>query len=144
MREDEFMSAVTGGDVETVRRELQAGRDVNGRFTYWLSDGRNALHLASGNGQTGVVKLLIQHGADVGARDWYSRTALHLASEDGQTGVVELLIQHGADLEARSRNGRTALHWASQHGQTGIVELLIQHGADVTARNKASTDNHLM
>ncbi|KAI8514579.1 Unconventional myosin-XVI [Branchiostoma belcheri] len=146
---DEFRRAVGEGDVQTVRRGLQAGRDVNQRFP-WLADrtalhvaswhgqtidDRTALHWASVNGHTGVVKLLIQHGADVGARDKYDRTALHRTSDYGQTGVVELLIQHGADVGARDENGRTALHWASVNGHTGVVKLVIQHGADVEARD---------
>ncbi|XP_078699981.1 uncharacterized protein LOC144926827 [Branchiostoma floridae x Branchiostoma belcheri] len=56
-------------------------------------------------GHTGVVELLIQHGADLEARDRNGQTALHRASRDGHTGVVELLIQHGADLEAMDRFG---------------------------------------
>ncbi|KAI8514586.1 Unconventional myosin-XVI [Branchiostoma belcheri] len=134
---DEFRRAVEEGDVQTVRRGLLAGRDVNQRFTWrWPWDNRTALHVASVNGKTGVVKLLIQHGADVEARNEADRTALHWASGQGQTGVVKLLIQHGADLEARDNDDRTALHWASRNGYTRIVELLIQHGADVGARDK--------
>ncbi|KAI8514582.1 Unconventional myosin-XVI [Branchiostoma belcheri] len=141
MDEDEFLSAVERGDVQTVRRGLQAGRDVNQRFTWRLFTqyGKTALHVASENGRTGVVKLLIQHGADVGARDKNGRTALHVASVNGQTGVVELLIQHGADVGARDEYTWTALHRASGQGQTGVVELLIQHGADVGARDQLFT-----
>ncbi|XP_078661472.1 2-5A-dependent ribonuclease-like [Branchiostoma floridae x Branchiostoma belcheri] len=98
----EFLSAVEKGDVQTVRRGLQAGRDVNLRFTRTWNDW-TALHVASQNGRTGIVKLLIQHGADVEARDEFGRTALHLASEYGHTGIVELLIQHGADVTAKDK-----------------------------------------
>ncbi|KAI8498599.1 Unconventional myosin-XVI [Branchiostoma belcheri] len=134
MDDREFWRAVERGDVQTVRRGLLAGRDVNKRFP--ASGGWTALHVASWYGQTGVLELLIQHGADIEAREKLGdRTALHLASDSGQTGVVELLIQHGADLEGRDKFGRTALHLASWNGQTGVVELLIQHGADLGARD---------
>ncbi|KAI8513299.1 Unconventional myosin-XVI [Branchiostoma belcheri] len=133
----EFERAVGRGDVQTVRRELQAGRDVNQRIKWiWPWDGGTALHLASMNGKTGVVELLIQHGAEVGARDKVGGTALHWASGNGQAGVVKLLIQHGADVGARDEGDRTALHWASVNGHTGVVKLLIQHGADVQARDE--------
>ncbi|KAI8503856.1 Unconventional myosin-XVI [Branchiostoma belcheri] len=98
--------------------------------------GWTALHVASKNGQTGVVKLLIQHGADLTVRSKGDRTALHVASGNGQAGVVKLLIQHGADVEARDEGDRTALHVASRNGQAGVVKLLIQHGADVEARDE--------
>ncbi|KAI8498597.1 Unconventional myosin-XVI [Branchiostoma belcheri] len=136
MDEDEFRTAVERGDVQTVRRGLQAGRDVNQSFPGSSWYGRTALHLASWNGQTGVVELLIQHGANLEARDKNGWTTLHLACRYGHTGIVELLIQHGADMEARTKLGSTALHLASGYGQTGVVELLIQHGADIEARDK--------
>ncbi|KAI8520640.1 Unconventional myosin-XVI, partial [Branchiostoma belcheri] len=129
MDDDEFIGAVQRGDVQTVRRGLQAGRN----------DGMTALHLACWNGQTGVVELLIQHGADLKARNKGGQTALHWACRHEQTGVVELLIQHGADLEARDKFGETALHCASRAGQTGVVELLIQHGANLEARNNGGS-----
>ncbi|XP_019616570.1 PREDICTED: death-associated protein kinase 1-like [Branchiostoma belcheri] len=107
MDDYEFRWAVQEGDVETVRRGLQAGRDFNHRF---LND-RTALHWASKYGQTGVVELLIQHGADLEARYKNGVTALHLASLNGRTGVVELLIQHGADVTARDKFGTTPLDY---------------------------------
>ncbi|KAI8496903.1 hypothetical protein Bbelb_255580 [Branchiostoma belcheri] len=101
MDEAEFRRAMERGDVQTVRRGLQAGRDVNQRMPW---GGGTALDWASWHGQTGVVELLIQHGADMEARNSYGETALHVASRRRQTGVVELLIQHGADVEANDAN----------------------------------------
>ena len=50
---------------------------------------------ASYFGHTAVVKLLIQHGADVHARD---NEAVRKASKNGHADVVQLLIKHGAVL----------------------------------------------
>ncbi|XP_078581984.1 death-associated protein kinase 1-like [Branchiostoma floridae x Branchiostoma japonicum] len=132
MEEDEFVDAVRRGDVQAVRRGLQAGRDVNQR----LWDGWTALLWASRKGYTEIAKLLLQHDADVEARGRYGDTALHEASITGNTEIVKLLLQHDADVEARDNLGWTALHWASRNGYTDIVELLLQHDADVEARDK--------
>ena len=43
-----------------------------------------------------VVKLLIEKGADINARDNSGRTALMIASKNGHTQIVELLKAHGA------------------------------------------------
>ncbi|XP_078594959.1 uncharacterized protein LOC144872546 [Branchiostoma floridae x Branchiostoma japonicum] len=95
---DEFCRAVEEGYVQTVRRGLEAGVDINARRDSWTS-----LHVASQYGQTEVAELLIKNGADLEARDIFDQTSLHVASLSGQTEVAELLIKNGADLEARDR-----------------------------------------
>eukprot|EP00058_Branchiostoma_floridae_P018092 XP_002603581.1 hypothetical protein BRAFLDRAFT_93229 [Branchiostoma floridae] len=97
----EFLIAVQRGDVQAVRRCLQAGRDVNHRF---LND-RTALHWASRDGNTEMVKLLVQLGADVEAKDKDGWTALHVASLHGNNETVKLLIQLGANVEAKDKDG---------------------------------------
>ncbi|XP_078608941.1 uncharacterized protein LOC144880570 [Branchiostoma floridae x Branchiostoma japonicum] len=128
-----FYTAVEIGDVQTVRRGLEAGVDVNVKREWKGWDNLTPLHVASRHGQTEVAELLIEHKAEVDARN---ETPLHLASEYGQTEVAELLIEHKAEVDARGRNQSTPLHGAAQQGHTGTCELLIRHGADVTARTK--------
>ena len=45
------------------------------------------------------MQLLIQHGADVHARD---DAALKAACVHGDVDVVEVLLQHGADVHAEN------------------------------------------
>ena len=52
-------------------------------------------------GDTEEVKLLIEKGADVDAKDWKGRTALMGAALKGHTETVKLLIEKGADVNAR-------------------------------------------
>jgi uncharacterized protein len=59
------------GEVRTVYRCLVSGVDVNGCDP----DGITPLHRACGGGHTLVVELLIDHGADVNARDPVRRHA---------------------------------------------------------------------
>ncbi len=43
----------------------------------------------------GMVKFLIEHGADITAKD---NEAVRLTAENGKTEMVRLLIEHGATL----------------------------------------------
>jgi enamine deaminase RidA (YjgF/YER057c/UK114 family) len=43
-------------------------------------------------GQGGVVRLLVQRGAEVDARDWFGSTPLEAASEEGFDDVVKTTI----------------------------------------------------
>jgi hypothetical protein len=58
------------------------------------------------------VQTLLQHGADVAARDEDGRTSLHYASKNGHAAVVQTLLQHGADVAARDMGGKTPLDYA--------------------------------
>ena len=111
------------------------------------------LHLASENGYVEVVKILIDNGADVNARDSMGRTPLHRASQKRKRNdeeyaqlsvankeqIIEtiiLLIQKGADVNARDDDGSTPLHLAYKKGDEDIIGALKQAGADTKARNK--------
>ena len=65
------------------------------------------------NTKADIVKLLIDHGADVASQDETWSTSLHLAAYCGSsTQVVQLLIEHGADVTAHDRSNKTPLHSA--------------------------------
>ena len=84
-----------------------------------------------------VVRLLIQHGADLAAQAKDGWTPLHWASEEGHVEVVRLLIEHGADLAAQGEDGSTPLHWASERGHVEVVQLL-EHEAKAAAITETS------
>ena len=94
--------------------------------------GRTPLMLASRDGNTPVVKLLIANGADVNAKDTTQTkdTALMLATQAGKQNVAELLLNAGAMVDAKSRLGWTALMIASDRRFQELVKLLIIRGAN--------------
>ena len=91
-----------------------------------------ALILASGNGHRDVVELLLDRGADIHAD---KDTALRCASKKGHRDVVELLLDRGADIHAKDS---WALRFASVNGHRDVVELLLDRGADIHADNNGA------
>jgi ankyrin repeat protein len=71
-----------------------------------------------------VVKLLLEKGADLEAKDEFGRTPLSWAAEEGHEGVVKLLLEKGADLEAKDEFGQTPLSRAAESGHEAVVKLL--------------------
>ena len=85
------------------------------------------LHKATGEGFTGIVQLLIEHGATVEEQDANGATALHLASLHGHLDAVERLIEAGAKSCLQLPYGpdmKTPLQLASEKEHTHIVSYL--------------------
>lgn len=84
------------------------------------------------------MQLLIQHGADVTARDDTHSTPLHLAASKGCAETVDVLIQHGSDVNAKDVNLSTPLHLAASSHlklEGTIVRLLLLRGANAVAKD---------
>jgi ankyrin repeat protein len=60
---------------------------------------------AAEEGHEAVVKLLLEKGAELEAKDSSGWTALIWAAEKGHEAVVKLLLKKGAKLEANSSFG---------------------------------------
>jgi ankyrin repeat protein len=58
------------------------------------------------------VKLLLEKGAELEAKDSSGWTALSYAARYGNEAVVKLLLEIGAELEAKSSSGQTPLLYA--------------------------------
>ena len=114
------------GEVDTVKRLIEAGADVDARDF----GGLTALMLTVRNGHAEIVKILLEAGADLNAQDDDGETALLKAARGGQTEVVNILITASADVNVRTKNGDTALILAKGWGHTHIVDLLRKAGAE--------------
>ncbi len=58
------------------------------------------LILSVSRGRIGIVKLLLEHGADVHALNGEGQTPYQLSLQKGYREIANLLLEHGAD-EAR-------------------------------------------
>ena len=82
-------------------------------------------------GNTEVVKLLLERGADVNVKSTTDgSTALMWATQKGNMDIVKLLLKNSADVNAENDDGTTAHHIAIRQGYTNIVQLLEKAGAE--------------
>jgi ankyrin repeat protein len=89
--------------------------------------GLTPLHVAASRGQSEVVSILLDAGADIsGPSPGEQWTPLVWAAYRGHTDTVALLLKRGADPTARGGN---PIHFAAQRRHREICQLLVEHGA---------------
>jgi ankyrin repeat protein len=98
-----------------VEHLLNLGADINqaAKNSFKVA----AIHAAVSNGDSGMVVLLLEHGADVNARQQNGFTPLHGAAGAGRNELCDLLLAHGADPNALSDDGKTPAALAEERGQ---------------------------
>ena len=84
---------------------------------------------------TAIAQFLLEHTADVNARDSCNSTPLHKASEGGNYETVQLLLSHRADVHVLDYWGYSPLQRAFQYQKFDAMKLLVNVGGDVNVRN---------
>jgi hypothetical protein len=97
--------------------------------------GKTVLHRAAEAGNVGCAQVLIEHKADLEARNEEGATPVILASSSGQLECLRVLIEARADVHARNNDGYQAIYCASEEGNAGCLKLLIHEGVDVNAQD---------
>ncbi len=127
--------AAMDSDIEVIRALLDKGANPNvigmGATPFLIAAGVNPYGRggAGGGGDTEVLDLLIEHGADVNARitgvlsysmriarsvsDDEGISALHYAVQSENTDMVSYLLEHGARTDLVDWSGRTPLDVAN-------------------------------
>lgn len=114
--------AVFFGQPEIVKTLLNAGADPN--LPSRESMKVTPLASAAAAKQTGLARLLIEHGASVNARAAGGHIPLHEASANGNVELVKLLLENGADVNAKTDDGKTPLDFATEYKQAEVIALL--------------------
>jgi len=66
------------------------------------NEGRKALHIAAEKNHTDMIKILLQHGADVNSLCFEGWTPLMDACNAGSVAAIELLMENGAQTDVQS------------------------------------------
>ena len=100
------------------------------------------IHRAASSGNLNRVRMFLNSGTNVNARNNSGQTALHWAAMMERLAVVRELLDRGANVNARNNNGQTALHLAAYYGHLAVVRELLDRGANVNARGSGQTALH--
>jgi ankyrin repeat protein len=106
---------------------LKYGADINAA----ARSGNTPLLIGCvGNNQYEIVKMLLDNGANISAKNNEKETALMRAALFGDTATISLLINKGIDINARTGDGHTALVHAIENSNRQVALQLLELGAD--------------
>ncbi|XP_046583216.1 ankyrin repeat domain-containing protein 50-like isoform X2 [Haliotis rubra] len=120
---------------------IQRGVDVNA----FDSNGFAPLHLAAGNGHTGILKVLLDsNNCLLNPRSRKDKsTPLHAAVGNNHTDSVNLLLAHHCEVNSKDIAGRSPVHLACETGNPIVLQDLLAHGADANIQDqKGNTPLH--
>jgi len=128
---DEFV--MSDEFTELCARYIAGGGDINIKNLNNETILMKAVKFATG----AAVRLIIDAGVDIDAKDLKGNSALMLLSDIPADLAVymRLLIDAGANIDAKNNQGETALMLASANGNRNAVVELIKAEADVNARD---------
>lgn len=120
--------AALGNHTNVVKFLLEKGSNI---FSRTSENDETILHLAS---SLELVSFLVEHGADIRARDVFYHTPLHSAAKNGQTDTINYLLDQGASVNARAISGMdqgySPLYSALRCGHAVAAKLLIERGTN--------------
>ena len=126
----DFIKAVDAGDDAAVRRFLEeGGADANA-----VDQGWPAIVGAAQGGHTATVGVLIEHTADLEAKNPDGLTALIMTGQNGHADTARVLAEAGANLEAKNAEGYTPIIWAGEMGHADTARVLAEAGANLEAK----------
>lgn len=114
------------GHPETVQLLLARGADV-------AQVARNPmrvqpLHAAVGGRSADAVRMLVEAGAPIDAKQQKGFTPLHAAVHQGNVELTTYLLAHGADPKLQNDEGKSAIGLAAEADNSAILKLLKGQG----------------
>lgn len=105
-------------------------------ITGCTGDTYSELQLASARGQTDMVAVMLEDGADVNQINKHGKTPLMLAAGNNHPETTAMLLERDAAIDAQDVDGMTALIMASSSGHVEVIKVLMESGADINGTNK--------
>ncbi|MGW2255023.1 ankyrin repeat domain-containing protein [Kitasatospora sp. NPDC001660] len=129
-----LMAAVVAGELDTVRRLLAEGAEVDARYPVLngFNDAHTPLLVACRDGHREIARELLAAGADVNATEpTFGAVPLHKAVYNGHADITAMLVAvPGINLDYQGvTNGYTPLHDALWHGYEECARILLDAGA---------------
>ncbi|XP_059080155.1 serine/threonine-protein phosphatase 6 regulatory ankyrin repeat subunit B-like [Tigriopus californicus] len=118
-----LFAAIEAGNLHVCRELLSHEAETQIKYAKEpLKD--TALHLAGRRKDNDMVKMFIEAGGTVDAKNGDGQTLLHIAAQNGDENMTRTLYLARANATITDNEDRTPMHLAAERGHTGTVEFL--------------------
>lgn len=121
-----LVDACSNGCYEAAEELIKAGANLESK----TFSGLTSLQIVSGaygKGHADIVRLLLEHGADVDANGtWPCHTPLHLACEHNLPDIARLLLKAGARVDIENKYNQTPLDIAIQRANRSGGDMILK------------------
>lgn len=87
-------------------------------------------------GNSGLMKLADENGADVHSKNLFGMTYMHFGAQAWGGKALASLVERGVELTPRDWLGRTPFHYAAAVPITQNIDSLVRLGADINSVDK--------
>ena len=78
-----------------------------------------------------IVKLLVDHGANIHAITKNGINMLHVSAQGDQPVSLVYFLDKGLDINAQENRGSSPLHWAAFSGSELTLNYIVSYGGNV-------------
>ncbi|XP_058809038.1 putative ankyrin repeat protein RF_0381 [Phymastichus coffea] len=114
---------------------LNRGVNIKILLNECTDSGETVLHHAVLSNNVKLIKLLLEYGANINAKNRDGKSPLYFAVECSNTKILNFLLENGARVNDKMNHGFTALHEAIIQRSEDNIELLLSHGAEVNSKD---------
>lgn len=126
--------AVLRGEMEKVKHLLSQGANPNFRDIHAHTPVYRTI-MSSHPDQPQILRLLIQHGANIHIIDNYSESPLYSACFENKFQLVKIFLEYHANSNVCNLWKQSPLHAACLKDNPDVVEMLLKSGAEPNARD---------
>lgn len=121
------------------RSDFPCSTGIVNMYAFNIGDNAQPVHAAVMRSNEAGTRILVAHGADLGARGGYDDASpLHFAAWNDSAAIIPTLAELGADLDALSgpMHKNSPLGWAIVGGSLAAVRALLAAGASVWSNHR--------
>ena len=127
-----FFKAVKDGKVDTVKKMIEVGSDINAQDSY----GKTPLMVAIDAKQNELAKWIINNNPDFTKQDKNGFTALLNAIESRDREIIDTLIAKKGGINIQDKEGLSPLMYAVMNEDVDTIKNLIKAGANKELKDK--------